>query len=220
MIDSIYFTLRYILSDIEYLRERVILVVVNINIRRINNNFINRLMSDVYLKYSNRNNTQSRLIDSIYLILRYILFNIEYLRERVILVVVNIGVRRISNNYINRLMNNIYLKYSNNILVDSKIREKYNDECFHNYNEISLSFYILRLKIDISIMIIRNLKLFVMCINIRARFIHVDRNVLKTKVIDEKYVNIKILISRISLQSKDNESNKKRRRNVLCFFIK
>ena len=166
------------------------------------------------------NNTQSRLIDSIYLTLRYILFDVEYLRERVILVVVNVDVRRINNNCVNRLMSDMHLKYSSNILVDSKMREKYDDECFHNYDEISLSSHVLRLKIDMSIMIIRNLKLFVMCNDTRARLTHVDRNVLKTKVIDEKHVDIKILISRISLQSKDDESNRERRRNVSCSFIK
>ena len=166
------------------------------------------------------NNTQSRLIDSIYLTLRYIFFDVEYLRERVILVVVNVDVRRINNSCVNRLMNDIHLKYNSNILVDFEMREKYDDECFHNYDEISLSSHVFRLKIDMSIMIIRNLKFLVMCNDTRARLTHVDRNVLKTKVIDEKHADIKILISRISLQSKDDESNRERRRNVSCSFIR
>ena len=166
------------------------------------------------------NNIQSRLIDSIYLTLRYILSDVEYLRERVILVVVNVDVKRINNSCVNRLMSDVHLKYSNNTLVDSKMRKKYDDECFYNYDEISLSSHVFRLKIDMSIMIIRNLKFLVMCNDTRARCTHVDRNVLKTKVIDEKHVDIKILISRISLQSKDDESTKERRRNVSCFLIK
>ena len=166
------------------------------------------------------NNAQSRLIDSICFTLRYILFNIEYLRKRVILVVVNDDVRRINNNCMNRLMSDMHLKYSNNILVDWKMRKKYDDECFHNYDEISLSFHMFCLKIDMSIIIIRNLKSLVICNNTRARLTHIDRNVLKTKVIDKKHVDIKILISRIFLQSKDDESSKERKRNMLCFFIK
>ena len=117
-------------------------------------------------------------------------------------------------------MSDIHLKYNNNTFVDLEMRKKYNDECFHNYDEISLSSYVFRLKIDMSIMIIRNLKSLVMCNDTRARLTHVDRNVLKTKVIDEKHADIKILISRISLQSKDDESNRERKRNVSCSFIK
>ena len=145
------------------------------------------------------NNTQSRLIDFIYLTLRYILFVAKYLKERVILVVVNVDVIRMNNSYVNRFMSDIYLKYSSNTLVDLEMKKKYDDECFHNDDEISLSSHILRLKIDVSIIIIRNLKSLVMCNDIRARLIHVDKNVLKTEVIDEKHVDIKILISRISL---------------------
>ena len=94
------------------------------------------------------NNIQSRLIDSIYLTLKYIFFDVEYLRKRVILVVVNVDVRRINNNCVNRLMSDVHFKYNNNILVDSKMREKYDDEYFHNYDEISLSSHVFRLKID------------------------------------------------------------------------
>ena len=105
-------------------------------------------------------------------------------------------------------MSDIYLKYSSNILVDLEMREKYDDECFHNYDKISLFSYVLRLKINMSIMIIRNLKSLVMCNDTRARLTHVYKNVLKIKVIDEKHVDIKILISRISLLSKNDENNK------------
>ena len=147
-------------------------------------------------------------------------FFAEYSKERIILVVINIDVRRINNNCMNRLISNVYLKYNNNILVESKIKKKYNDECFYIYDEISLSSFVFRFKIDMSIMIIRNLKLLVICNDIRARFAYIDRNVLKIKVINEMHIDIKILISRISLQSKDDESNRKRKRNMLYIFIK
>ena len=117
-------------------------------------------------------------------------------------------------------MSDIYFKYNKNTLVDLEMRKKYNDECFHNYDEISLFSYILRLKINMSIIIIRNLKLLAMCNDTRARLTYVDRNALKIKVIDEKHIDIKILISRISLQSKDDESNRERKRNVLYSFIR
>ena len=129
-------------------------------------------------------------------------------------------MKRINNSCVNYLISDIHLKYSDNIVVDSKMREKYNNECFYNYNEISLSSHMLRLKINMSTIIIENLKLLVMRNDTRARFIHVHRNVPKIEIIDEKHIDIKILISRISLQSKDDESSREWRRNMSCSFIR
>ena len=136
------------------------------------------------------NNIQSKLISFIYFTLRYIFFDIKYLKKRVILVVVNVDVRRINNNCVNRLMSDLHFKYSNNIFVDLKMRKKYDDECFHNYDKISLFFHVLRLRINMSIIIIRNLNFLAIYNDIRARLIHVAKNVLKTKIIDRKYTNI------------------------------
>ena len=111
---------------------------------------------------------------------------------------------------------------SNTIITKSQIRkEKKNSfEYFHKYDEISLSFHILRLKINMFIMFFRNIRFSIMCNDIRAKFTRVTFYVLKIEMISNKSINEKILIFRISLNSKNDEINKKRKKIVSCQFIK
>ena len=70
------------------------------------------------------------------------------------------------------------------------------------------------------IMLFRNIKSFVMCNEIRIRLICIIVNVFETEIIVDKSINERILISRISLNSKNDEINKNRKKIVSCQFIK
>ena len=69
-------------------------------------------------------------------------------------------------------------------------------------------------------MFFRNIRFFIMCNNIRIRLTRVTFHVLKIEMMLNKSIDKKILIFRISLDSKNNEINKNRRKIVSCQFIK
>ena len=54
------------------------------------------------------------------------------------------------------------------------------------------------------IIILRNLKFFIKCNNIKIRIIRVNKKIIEIEIIDDKQKNIKIIIFRISLQFKNN----------------
>ena len=77
-----------------------------------------------------------------------------------------------------------------------------------------------RLKMNMFIMLFRNIKSFVMCNETRIRLIRIIVNVFEIEIIVDKSIDEKILISRISLNSKNNEINKNRRKFISCQFIR
>ena len=169
---------------------------------------------------SDIDNSSIELIKKIYSQLKIAFSDADYLRQRVILVIVNIDVKRINNVCVDVLFEQIHFKFSNDKIADSKLKKKFSSECFHNYNEISISSHILRLKVDMFIMLFRNIRFFVICNDTRARFTRVTFHVLKIEMMSNKSIDEKILIFRISLDSKNDEINKNRRKIVLCQFTR
>ena len=165
-------------------------------------------------------NIQIDFIDIIYFNFHVRIFNNEYFNERTILIVVNIDVLHINDICIDKFHDSLQLKHNVNIFVNSNLKKKFDDECFHHYNEISFSFHILRLKIDMFVMIFRNLKFSIKCNDIKIRITRINQHVLEIEIVDDKKTNFKIVISRISLQFKNDEFNKNRRAIMFCQFIK
>ena len=120
----------------------------------------------------------------------------------------------------NKLLNNVYYKYNSNKIKNKTNHETYFSKCFYHYDEASLFFHLLSLKINMFVMIFRNIQFFVMCNDIRARLLIVNQNVLKTKIIADKHVDHKILISQISLNCKNDDVNKNKRKTIFISFIK
>ena len=142
------------------------------------------------------------------------------MKNKAIFIIVNVNVATINNICINKIKSYVYTKYNFNRIKNLKNLKFYFSKCFYYYNEVSLFFYVLCLKIDIFVIILRNIAFFFMCNNIRARILKINLNVLKTKIIVEKNVNIKVFISRISLNSKNNDVNKNRKKLIFVFFTK
>ena len=59
-----------------------------------------------------------------------------------------------------------------------------------------------------------------MCNDIRTRLLIVDQNVLKTKIIVDKHADYKLFILQISLNCKNDDVNKNKRKTMLISFIK
>ena len=146
--------------------------------------------------------------------------NVEYLKQRVIFVIINIDVDVINNICVNRLLDSINNKFNFDRVVDSNMIKEFFSKCFHYYNETSLSFFIFRLKMNMFIILFRNIKSLVMCNEIRIRLIRIIVNVFEIEIIVDKSIDERILISRISLNSKNDEINKNRKKIVSCQFIK
>ena len=140
----------------------------------------------------------------------------QYLKNRVILVIVNVNVQFFNKICMNKLLNNVYYKYNSNEIKNKTNHETYFSKCFHHYDEASLFFHLLSLKMSMLVMIFRNIQFFVMCNDIRARILIVDNNVLKTKIIVDKHADYKIFISRISLNCKNDDVSKNKKKR--CSF--
>ena len=69
-------------------------------------------------------------------------------------------------------------------------------------------------------MFFRNIRFFVMCNDIRARLTRVTFHVLKIEMISNKSIDEKILIFRISLDSKNDKISENRKKIVSCQFTK
>ena len=110
------------------------------------------------------------------------------------------------------------------IKLESCNEFKYDEKKFvkilYHYNETFLSSYILNLKIDMHIMLLRNIRSFVMCNDIKARITRIDESYIKVEIISSKFKNTFILISRIFLNFKDDDVNKERKKRMLCQFTK
>ena len=61
-------------------------------------------------------------------------------------------------------------------------------------------------------MLLRNIRSFVMCNKIKIQITHIVEIVLKIEIIVDKFQNINILMSRISLNFKNDEINKNRKK--------
>ena len=165
-------------------------------------------------------NSQSRLINTLYFDLSHIVLNVKYLSQQVILVIINIDVEIVNNLCINWFRDFVVQKWNSNRVVDLEIIEKFSFECFYHYDEVFLSSHKLNLKVDMFIMLLRNIRSFVMCNEIKVRITRIVENVLKIEIIANKSQNINILISRISLNFKNDEINKSRRKIISCQFTR
>ena len=160
------------------------------------------------------------LIKTLYFDLRHIISDVEYLGQRVILVITNVNVEIINNHCINRLRGLVVQKWSSNRAVDLEMVEEFPPECFHHYDEASLPLHRLSLKVDMLVMLLRNIRPPVMCNETRVRITRIAEHVLKAEIIADKSQGTSILISRIPLNSKDDEVNKNRRKTVPCQFTR
>ena len=121
---------------------------------------------------------------------------------------------------IDRLREAIIYKYSYDRAFDFANIEKFFSKYFHHYNEQFLLSYILYLKIDILVILLRNIYLFFICNKIRARITRIDNNVLKIEIIASKIKSEIIVISRISLNSKNDKISSERKKIVPCQFTR
>ena len=144
----------------------------------------------------------------------------QYLKSRIILVIVNVNVQFFNKICMNKLLNNVYYKYNSNEIKNKANYEAYFSKCFHHYDKALLFFHLLSLKMNMFVMIFRNIQFLVMCNDTRTRLLIVDQNVLKTKIIVDKHVNYKIFISRISLNCKNDDVNKNKQKTMFISFIK
>ena len=165
-------------------------------------------------------NSQSKLINILYFDLNHIVSNVKYLSQRVILAIINVNVEIINNLCINRLRDFVVQKWNSNRVVDLEMIEEFSFQCFHHYDETSLSSHKLNLKIDMFVMLLRNIRFFFMCNEIKVRITRIVENVLKIEIIANKFQSTSILISRISLNFKNDEINKSRKKIVSCQFTR
>ena len=142
--------------------------------------------------------------------------NIDYLSKRAILALVNLNVEIINKICIDRLRETIIYKYNYDCVFNLANIEKFLSKCFYYYDEQSLSFYILYLKIDILVILLRNIRFSFMCNKIKVRITRIDNNVLKIEIIASKIKNKIIVISRILLNFKNDKVSSERRKIVLC----
>ena len=166
------------------------------------------------------NNDQLSFIKTIYSNFMTTVSIAQYLKNRVILVIANVNVQLFNKICMNKLLSNVYYKYNSNEIKNKTNHETYFSKCFHHYDETSLFFHLLSLKMNMLVMIFRNIQSFVMCNDIRVRILIVDNNVLKTKIIADKHADYKIFISRISLNCKNDDVNKNKKKTILISFIK
>lgn len=103
-------------------------------------------------------NTREALINKMYPHLNTTISSAKYLSQRAILAVANVDVLEINNFCVDKLQGPVFLKHSSNVPVDPEMRENYGNECFHHYTEASLPPHILRLKVGMPVMILRNLE--------------------------------------------------------------
>ena len=160
------------------------------------------------------------LIKKLYLDLNYIVSNVDYLSERVIFIIINVDVVTFNAQCINRFRDIVVLRLNSNRARNSNMMKKNSSKCFHHYNETFVSFYILNLKIDMLIMLFRNIRSFVMCNDIKARITRIDESCIKVEIISSKFKDTFILISCISLNFKDDDVNKERKKTMLCQFTR
>ena len=208
------------ISLIEKNRQKIVVFAKNVlNIDDAMNIDENINFASWHHEYLFKTNFLQKFINIIYFDLNFIFFNNQYFNKRVIFAIINIDVQKINEICVDKFRENVYFKHNFNIFVNFELKNEFDDECFYHYNEISF-FYILRLKIDMLIMILRNLKFLVKCNEIKIRITRIDERIIEIEIIDDKRNDIKIIISRISLQFKNDENNKNRQTSVFCQFIK
>ena len=134
---------------------------------------------------------------------------------------INKNVGRINNVCLDHLQDSIVFKRSFNIIMTQENQKMYDSECFQQYDEVSLSSHVLTLKVNMSIMLLRNLKPPIKCNETRARLTRIENFVLKTEIVDDKHSEIKIVILRVPLHSKDDKVGVSRRKqSVSCRFTR
>lgn len=163
-------------------------------------------------------NTHQVLINKIYPHLNITIPSAKYLSQRAILALANIDVLEINNFYMDKLQGLLFLKYSNNVLMDPEMRENYANKFFHYYREASLSLHILQLKVGMLVIILRNLEALTKYNGIRAWIIHIGQHTIEAEVIGGRRADTQIVIPRISLQFKDNKGSISCRMVVFCQF--
>ena len=70
------------------------------------------------------NNSQLKLIKTLYFDFEIRFSNVEYLKQRIILVIINVDVNIINNICVNRLFDSIINKFNSDRVVDSKMIKK------------------------------------------------------------------------------------------------
>ena len=78
----------------------------------------------------------------------------------------------------------------------------------------------MNLKIDILVMLLRNIRSFIICNEIKTRITRIVENVLKIEIIVDKFQNINIFIFCILLNFKNDKINKSRKKIVLYQFTR
>ena len=70
------------------------------------------------------------------------LSTIQYLKNRIIFVIVNVNVKMINKICINKLLNYVYFKYNYDRTKKVKNVKLYFSKCFHYYDKFLLFFYL------------------------------------------------------------------------------
>ena len=104
-----------------------------------------------------KNNDQLNFIKTIYSNLMTTVLIAQNLRNRTILAIVNVNIQFLNQICMNKLLNDVYYKYNSNEVKNKTNHEAYFSKCFHHYDEISLFFHKLSLKVNMFVMIFRNI---------------------------------------------------------------
>lgn len=144
------------------------------------------------------------LIYKIYPSISTILLIAQYLASRAILAIANIDVTRLNNLTLKMIRREWQLFKSVDKAVNLVDRETFPLEFFYQIYEPLLLPYILRLKVGMLVMLLRNLDPPRLCNGSRIQLRFISQKVLEGVIIERKYERQKALLSRILLQSKDN----------------
>ena len=159
-------------------------------------------------------------IKTIYFDLSYIVLNTNYLSDRAIFIIVNIYVAILNITYIIFFRDFVFRKLNIDRAIDINIIKKFFLKCFYYYSEISLLFYMLDLKIDIFIILFRNIYFSIIYNNIKVQITRIEENVIKIEIIASRSKSINVLISRILLNFKNDESSKERKKIIFVLFTR
>ncbi|SRR6266496_4384473 len=96
--------------------------------------------------------------------------------------------------------NKVFTSYNINKIIDDEDTEIYIIEYFNIINFSNLSSHELKLKIDVSIILLYNLNSSIeLCNEIYLHIIHINQRIIECEIFDNKYINNMIIISHISL---------------------
>ena len=140
--------------------------------------------------------------------------------DRAIFIIVNIDVAILNIIYTIFFRDFVFRKLNIDRAIDTNIIKKFFSKYFYYYSEIFLLFYMLDLKIDIFIILLRNIRSLIIYNSTRTRITRIEKNVIEVEIIASKFKNINVLISRILLNFKDDESSRERKKTILVLFTR